>query len=321
MEDCQHLRETIHKYIAGEISPSELESLRRHCEACPDCRQLMEVHDGLLRASEEVPEPRKADLLSVRKNVLSQIAREESSRAHARTRSTFWQDLSALFRAHPAVALPAAAALIVVAVFVGRWSVASRPLDDQSLIQDINLQAARQDNRQAGLNEYWDSPYSYTNVIARSLPGGKLDLSFDVCRHVAVVTAKSSLLATEVLMQAILNPSAMGSKIKAMELAPEILDPKLREALVFAMHNDPVAAVRIEALSILTRYPYDDGVQEALLKTLRKDEAVQMRLLALEYLARRRVNLETLRRTIEESDLESDVAVLQHAVELTKDYQ
>ena len=321
MEDCQHFQEIIHNLIAGEVSPSELESLRRHCDACPDCRQLMEVHDGLLRAAEAIPEPRKADLLAMRKNVLSQVARDESNRTRAGTRSAFWPDLHALFRAHPAAALSAAAALIVVAVFAGRWSVASRPLDDQSLIQDINLQAARQDNRQAGLNEYWDSRYSYTNVIARPLPGGKLDLSFDVCRHVNVVTAKSSPLATDVLMQAILNPSAMGSKIKAMELAPEILDPKLREALVVAMHYDPVVAVRIEALSVLTRYPYDDGVQEALLKTLRKDEAVQMRLLALEYLAGRRVNPETLWRTIEESELESDVAVLQHAVELTNDYQ
>lgn len=319
MEDCQHFQETIHNYIAGEIPPSELESLHRHCETCPDCRQLMEVHGGLLRAGEEIPEPRETDLLAMRKSVLSQIARDESKSAGERR--TFWWDLRTLFGSHPAAALPAAAALIVVAVFAGRWSVAPQPYDDQLLIQDIKRQATLQASQQAGLDDYWDTPYSYTNVVARPLPGGKLDLSFDVCRHVNVVTPKSSPLATDVLMQAILDPSAMGSKMKAMELAPENLDPKLKEALVFALHNDPVVAVRLEALSVLTRYPYDNGVQEALLQTLRKDEAVQMRLLALEHLAGRRVNPETIRQTIKEGELESDVAVLQHAVELTSDYQ
>lgn len=314
MEDCQHFRKIIHNTIAGEVSPSELESLNQHCEACPDCRQLMEVHSELLRAGKEVPEPAESDLLAVRKNVLSQIARDEA--ISTRTQRSFWWDLRAMFRTHPAPALSAAAALIVVALFVGRWSVTPQPLDDQSLINDINRQAALQ----SGINEYWDTPYSYTNVSARPLPDGRLDLSFEVCRYVNVVTQKNSPLATDVLLQAILNPSAMGSKMKAMALTPEIMDPKLKEALVFTLHNDPVPAVRIEALSILSQYPYDDEVQAALLKTLRQDETVQIRLLALEYLAGRQVNPETILQTIKEAELESDVALLQHAVELTSDY-
>ena len=109
----------------------------------------------------------------------------------------------------------------------------------------------------------------------------------------------------------------MGTRIKAMEIAPTTMNPKLEEALVFTMHNDPDLAVRLEALSVLTRVPFNDKVQEALMTTLRRDDSVQMRLLALERLAENRVRIETLRRVIDESNMESNPAVMQHAIELT----
>ncbi len=101
-----------------------------------------------------------------------------------------------------------------------------------------------------------------------------------------------------------------------MELTQQILDPKLKEALVFTLHNDPNLAVRTEALKVLGQYPYDAATQEALLATLREDKEVQMRLLALEYLAGKKVHMDTIRKTVEESYQESDTAVLQYANEL-----
>jgi hypothetical protein len=46
-----------------------------------------------------------------------------------------------------------------------------------------------------------------------------------------------------------------------------------------------------------------------------------MRLLALEFLAEREVDPETLQQTIRSAKLESDPAILQRAVTLTADYQ
>jgi len=104
--------------------------------------------------------------------------------------------------------------------------------------------------------------------------------------------------------------------MKAMEVATTTMDPKLEEALVYTMHNDPDLSVRLEALSRLTRFPYNDGVQQALMTTLRQDQSVQMRLLALERLAEKQVQMETLQQVIGEANLESNPAVMQHAIKL-----
>jgi len=308
MTDCSDFRELMQDLLAGEISPADLEALHRHCQSCPECRQLMEVHSDLARTGREIPEPREDDFAAMRRNVLKRI--DENSPDWASKRR--WWDLGALLRAQPAAFLPIAAVLVIVAVYAGRWSVGVPEFNDEVMMREINQQA----NRQAGLIDYWDSPYSYSNVSARPTENGKLDLSFEVSRHVRLETPMDSPIAKEVLLHAILEPGAIGSRMNAMALTEQILDPTLREALVFTLHNDPHLAVRVEAMSILGRYPYDKTIQDALLMTLRTDNEVQMRLLALEYLAGKQVNKEDLRQYIEEPWMENDPAVLQYATEL-----
>jgi hypothetical protein len=311
MKECKDYKEMIQSYIAGEISPTDLDSLYHHCRECPDCGQLWEVHSNLAAAGEELPVPPEDGLAAMRANVLAQISRGEGTRS-GRIR---WWDLGALLHARPVVALPMAAALIVVSLVAGRWSVSTPEIDDSTILREISQQASRQ----AGLIDYWDTPFSYTNVNAQPVEGGNLDLSFDVSRHVRFVTPMNSPVAREVLMHAILEPSAVGSRMKAMALAPEIMDPKLKEAVVFTMHNDPNLVVRMEAMSVLSKSPYDAAIQKAFLTTLREDQEVQMRLQALEYLAGKQVNINTIRKAIEEPQLESDTAVMQYATELIAD--
>lgn len=330
MKECKDYREMIQSYIAGEISPADLDSLYHHCQTCPDCGQLWEVHSNLAAAGEELPQPPEDGLMAMRTNVLAQISRDERARderaqdqraraKQAEAGRTRWWDLGAMLRARPVAAVPMAAVLVVVSIFAGRWSVSTPETGDSVILREISQQASRQ----AGLIDYWDTPLSYSNVDARTVEGGNLDLSFNVSRHVRFVTPMDSPVAREVLMYAILEPSAVGSKMKAMAMAmaPEIMDPKIREALIFTMHNDPNLAVRMEAMSVLSRSPYDSVLQKAFLTTLRGDDEVQMRLQALEYLAEKKVNMNTLRRAIELPQLESDTAVLQYATELIGDRQ
>jgi hypothetical protein len=311
MKECNDYKEMIQSYIAGEISPTNLDSLYHHCRECPDCGQLWEVHSNLAAAGGELPAPPEDGLLAMRANVLAQISRDEGARS-GRIR---WWDLGALLRARPVAALPMAAALVVVSIVAGRWSASTPDMNDSTILREINQQASRQ----AGLIDYWDTPFSYTNVSAQPVEGGNLDLSFDVSRRVRFVTPMDSPLAREVLMAAILEPSAMGSRMKAMALAPEIMDPNLKEALIYTMHSDPDLAVRMEAMSVLSKSPYDAATQKAFLTTLREDQEVQMRLQALEYLAGKKVNINTIRKAIEEPQMESDTAVLQYATELIAD--
>ena len=124
-------------------------------------------------------------------------------------------------------------------------------------------------------------------------------------------------MAREAIFQAILDPSAVGLRLKAMTMAEEAMDTRLKEVLAFTLTNDPNLAVRLRALAILGEYASDPMVQQALLKSLEQDQSVQVRLEALECLARQRVSPETIRRAIAGANLASDRAVMRHAVELT----
>ena len=78
--------------------------------------------------------------------------------------------------------------------------------------------------------------------------------------------------------------------------------------------------MRLEALKVLSRYPFDAAIQEALLETLQKDQSVQLRLMALESLAGHEVDPQAIQMAIREAGQESDPAVLQHAVLLATEF-
>jgi hypothetical protein len=313
MNECLRFQEMFESYLGDALTGPERESLRSHLESCAECAALLELHEDLALVGRAIPEPTDTDLLVMRRSVMAQITRQERRKAN----EVPWWDPRGLFQLHPAVSVTAAAALIIAGIFVGRFSVGQPKLDDGLVMDEMYRQASTQ----KGLSDYWDTPLSYTNVAVRPLRGNRLDLSFDVCRHMNVVTSTDSPLAKDVLLHAILAPSTMGAKMKAMSLTSEIPDPQLQDAMIFTLHNDPTLAVRLEALAIIARYPYDNHTQDALLTTLRRDESVQMRLLALEYLVNRKVDPELLQQTIKSARLESDTAVMQRAVTLTADYQ
>jgi hypothetical protein len=329
MKECENFQTIIQDYVAGEIPPSRLESLRQHCSSCLDCRALLDLHIEISELGQDVPEPEEASFEAMRSQVMAQISQRAQSSRTAQSGQTALSDQparrrwnwGALFGLRPALALPAVAVLLIAAVFVGRWT--ATPSDNAVPYQPVPYSdsilmtaVAQQASTQSGLDGYWDTPFSYTNVSVKPVAGGKLDLSFDVCRHINMVTPANSPVAKDVLLQAILSQAPLGARMKAMEMAPATMDPKLEEALVYTMHNDPELAVRLEALSVLTRFPYNDGVQSALMTTLRQDQSVQMRLLALERLADKQVQMETLQQVIGDANMESDPVVMQHAIKL-----
>ena len=152
----------------------------------------------------------------------------------------------------------------------------------------------------------------YSNISFRKLDHNRVALNFDVSTHVDIVEPVDSPLLQEVLVQSLLNPDPanLGSRLKAISYAENVMDSKVRDALILAMHEDTNLAVRLKALSILSMQPPASQVEAAFLKALRRDESVQMRLLALDYLANQGVDLGLIRRTIEEAGKESNPAVL-----------
>ncbi len=312
MSDCQHHVEMIKAFVEGDADAESVHQHCQHCQTCPNCKHLLQLHSSLLNLGESMPEPGEAGLRAMREGVLAQIRHAEKPVQ----RRSFWSDLAIFLRAHPvAAAVPLAVLLLAAAVMLGRWSV---PMPDRSLALDDRLlhEIRQQAALKQGLDEYWDAPFSYTNVALRPQANRNLALSFDACRHIELETPVDSPVASDVLLQAILEPSTLGTRMKAMQMTPQIMDDRLKDALIMTMHSDPNLAVRLEALSVLNRYPYDDAIQKALLVTLQQDQAVQMRLLALDFLTDRRVDPETIRQAIAETELEGDAAVMRHALKL-----
>ena len=182
------------------------------------------------------------------------------------------------------------------------WLTQARPAEVQPavnpsdpLLRGISADAAS--NRR--LADVEDSPYTYSNVSFRRIDDQQVALAFDVTTHVEAVQPVQSELVKDLLVHSLLNPSNTGSRLKAIAYAAEMMDPKVRDALIFALRRDENLAVRQRALEILGRYAADPAAEAAVLATLQQDESVQMRLLAMDYLASRSFDSETLRRAVE----------------------
>ncbi len=322
MKACPECGRLTEKLVNGGLSASELEACRQHAETCEECRQVLKVHQALGAAGEDVPEPSAVEFQQMRERVFAAIAASSRNQAclapftlpSRRQRGGFAADAWQFLRAHP---VPAGLVMLIViagAAFAGRRSASPAHIDDALLLNAIRQQTSSA----AGLGDYWDEPFACTNVSVRSLNEDQLSLSFDVSRHVELVTSRESDLAKGVLVHAILEPAPLGARLKAMGLAEEIRDARLQEAVRFALARDPNPSVRLKALEVLMRCPFDSSIQDALLATLRQDPSVQMRLEALEYLARQQNGPEILRRSIEDGVPSSDPAIVQRAVALTR---
>jgi hypothetical protein len=309
MRMCPECERLTRKLVQGRLPVSEWEACRLHAETCEECRQILDVHAALGAAGQDVVEPSEAEFRRMRQKVLVTI----DARMRGRQCGSFGRDAWTFLRIHP---VPAALALLIVvagSALAGHWSGAPTRVDDE-LLRAIRRQTAST----AGLDGYWDEPFACTNVSARPLPGGRLAVSLDVSRHVELVAARESDLAKGLLVNAILEPAPVGTRLKAMGLAEEIRGVRLEEALVFTLTHDPNLAVRLKAFEVLTRFPFDPSIQDALLTTLRQDTSVQMRLQALEYLARQQIGPDVLRRSIDEGAADGDPAIQQRAVELAR---
>jgi hypothetical protein len=201
--------------------------------------------------------------------------------------------------------------LLAAAVLVGRWT-ATPAWSDRSLLRAVEQQA----ENSAGLDGYWNAPFTFANVALRQAESGGLSLGFDACRRVEVQTSRRSPLAREILLTTIIDSPELGDRIKAMDLAPGTGDSRLQEALIYALHNDPNPTVRLQALDVLGRSALDSAGQAALLTTLSEDASVQMRLKAVELLMAHQVDPEVIRRAVSQDESQDAPVVWRLATDM-----
>ena len=288
--DCVRFQEIIEAIVAGAPTSGGADNLARHCRTCPDCVQALEAHQNLSEIGRRFRAAADEDLSELRSRVLTQIA--------SPPRRGWLEMLSTPFRMQPAMAAVFAVVIFLTGIASAWIQVGGDGGADQRLMTDITAEAAS--NR--SLIDVEDSRYTYSNVTFRPLDDRRVSMDFDVTTHVNVVEPAESELVKEVLVQSLLNPSNTGSRLRAISYASNVMDPKVRDSVIFALHHDENLAVRLKALSMLAEQPVDAVVESAVTTTLLEDESVQMRLEALDYLATHISNPESIRQAIEQTD-------------------
>lgn len=296
--DCRRHQNDIDRLFAGELPEEMHEALMAHVEECTDCAD----HYGLVEeiAAAPVPEPSAEELGAMRSRVLRSVRRDK----HA-----WWRALPHA----AAVAMVAGAALLAALGWVaGRASVSpSSPRASETASPELIL--ARQIHQVArgndALEDVENSPFRYTNVKIAEAREGRVSLSFDVSRHLELTLPQDDPLVTEVLVQSVLEAGSVGAQLQAIGRADNILDPRIRGALIKAMLHDPNLGVRLQAQSRLVEQSGDAEVDEALVAVLENEESVQMRLVAIDHLTRARIDPNRLRDAVEAGEPEGRGAV------------
>ncbi len=316
MSKCRFYREILKDRIGGNMSaPSEArgialdeEALQAHLAVCSDCRRLSRLHELLEKEAVTPAEPSEERFERMREAVRKRILASPPPPG-------FGFRPWALFPSPRLRIVMAAGLFLAVAAgsFVaGRLtSPRTEPLQSR-LLSELYREAVRD----GGPAEVWNSKYTLSNVSLRELEDGRLDLGFDVTTRVRVKERRDVPFVRELLLQSLLNAESPGLRIKALSDLENLPARQALEALIFTLHNDPVPAVRTSAFDILAAMPGDPAIEAAMLRTLREDIAVELRLRALDYLAGRKTDPARIRESIEAGPADSRPAVLVRAAKL-----
>lgn len=306
MSKCRLYREMLKDRIGGATMDEE--ALRAHLEVCPDCRRLARLHELLEKEATASTIPPAEQFEKMREAVRKRILASPPARG-------FGFRPWALAPSPRLRAIAAAGLLLAVAAgsfFAGRLtSPRTEPL--QGLLLSELYRDAAHDGSPA---DVWNSKYVLGNVSLHELKDGRLDLGFDVTTRIRVQERPDVPLVREVLLQSLLNAENPGSRIKALSELENLPGPQAVEALVFTLHNDPVPAVRTSAFDILAALPADPAIEAAMLRTLREDVTVELRLRALDYLAGRKTDPTRIRQSIDAGPADSRRALLVRAAKL-----
>ncbi|MBW3671013.1 MAG: hypothetical protein KY432_05000 [Acidobacteria bacterium] len=301
--DCNTAHEEIDRLFSGELTGAPSATVLSHLDRCVSCHEHYSLVEQI--ASAAAPEPDPAELLSMRRQVLRTIRTSEG------------RDWLAFFRFRlPAFAVAPLVVLVMAGGFLLGRNSGSEPEHRETAVAESGggeivlarqIHLVAQQNRD--LDDVESSPFRYSNVQIREGEGDLIDLSFDVSRHLDLTLPKHDPLVTEVLVQSVLDPGSVGTQINAISRADNILDPRIRGALIRAMLHDPNLGVRIQAQSKLIERPGDDGIAAALLTVLEREESVQMRLVAIDYLAQTNVPRQRVEQAVEAGEPEGRTAV------------
>jgi len=308
---CAEFEPLIERMLAEEIADADRDRLLTHAQSCAPCRQYVELHHRLLGSELDVELPTDEEFGAMRRAVFEGIGG-----ARGRPAGSSWGMIGEFFQLmmqRPAYA-GALAALLLVMLGAGfgvgqQWGQPTTSPELTGLLPQIDREASQNLD---GL-DLEGSRYLFSNVTFDDRGDGRLALSFDVTRHMELSRPKSDPLVKEILVQSLINPGPIETRMSAIGYAGQMVDDKVKQALIVSMLNDPNQAVRLRAQEILSTHKNDPEIQSAMLVVMRGEESVQMRLQALDQLATSDFSRERFGQAVEDLSWQDDRALLVRA--------
>ena len=308
MDKCKKYHELIKKQISSGLDEKETTFLTEHTKRCQACSDLLKVHENIERNKESIPIPTKDEFRVMRQNTLRQIRLSESSKFDVMldrlkgffTRAEFAYGLALLF--------------LIFSIYSFYSSDKNQDRIPSDLIEQIDYTAQQNQT----LSDIENSPYTYSNVEIIEKDNQQIHLGFNVSTYIELIRDKNDPLVKEILAQSIINSPQTGTKLSTIAYTEELLDPKLKETLLYVVQNDPELAVRLKALNILTKYANDGQIQEAFLSLLKNEESVQMRLIALDYLTANKIDTSLIVKELNKATTRNNQPVLIEAQKYIK---
>ena len=272
MSKCDNFKTIIQNYIAGEIAPSELDSLHKHCLSCADCRALMDLNIEMSELGYSIPEPDEKDFQVIRNRITSQISREQKQQ---RAGNSLW-NLMAPFRFRPVTALSMMVILLITAVFLGRWS-AGYPVQHGLTFSRYGDTHGR---------DLLNSNSTQFDEIS-FVPGDNNEVMLAVQQtnwYVLKLPTDDDRL-TQAAVDILKNDERDNMRLKAVKILQHAKKKEeVKNALIHSLQTDPNPGVRLHAIQILNKFLPDRQIINAFETAIFKDSNSGVRFEAKEYL-------------------------------------
>jgi hypothetical protein len=257
-------------YLYGELDFSQEEELEQHLNECALCKRALERektwHSTLNAERVDVP----LELLSACRSQLK--AALPSLRAHNQKGSSLWRWIGLLgFSASAwSTQIAVASFLVLVGFTAGRW------LDRNGLPDGFYSNRGSE----AGL---FDPSTAHVRDI-QPRDDNRVRIIVDQTREREITGRIDDQEVRRLLFAAAKDSSDPGLRVDSVDALKDQDGSDVRDALIYAVRNDPNAGVRSKALEGLRRFVNDPAARESLTFVVQHDDNSEVRSQAIDVL-------------------------------------
>jgi hypothetical protein len=274
----ENYRELLTLSIYDDLDPADRETLDQHVRTCDACRAEM---NELARLQTALGRKRRSEptehLLQEARTQLRAALRVERSKPTLSERLSNWIPVAPVYRWSMA-----AAAMLVIGIFIGRYAWAPKPAIVATVLPPKTATTNASDPMPP-------SGVQITNVrfVDSDASDGQVEFTFDAIHPMRIKGNIQDPKVQRVLVYAIANENP-GVRLRAVntlkEYPAEKPDPEVKTALIKALKSDKNEGVRKEAMTVLQKMEMDDQIKAAFLFVLKNDSNPMLRIEAIKSL-------------------------------------